>query len=493
LLAPANRRQTVAETQSGRAHADLICDGPREIGITRMNESATGDKLQQIIVSWVQKNIGPVVRVERQGRWRPAWFVDAVKDGRTLPLYLRGDRGGRGWPHMPLSYENKVFKIFEAGGVRVPHIYGYIDEIPAIVMDAAPGRVNLRTADNESDRNAVRSQLIDQMILIHSIDPELLRAAGAPYMKSAHDRALFYYRGGEEIYLSHKRRPAPTIEFIRGWIDRNMPDFPEQPKVVTVDSGQFMFERDRLTAMLDFEFAGLGDPHVDLASLRARTRAEYLGDIDELYRWYAERTGEKVDINRIRFHSVAFGTLSSLQMLHEIAEPKTGHEIHVYMIWDVLQLKDSLDNIFEINGWAPETFVPPESGPGSRYANLMVSLQQWLAPDGVADETARYARLKQWRVLRFLRRADAYQPQFEDEYLSDIAAVTGRRPANWASGDEQLEAFVRKAGASEDEPLLRLFMRQLLRRAFLLSDPDDTDSYETLTTSMQPIADTEGK
>lgn len=458
-----------------------------------MCESATGDELQRIIVSWVEKNIGPVSRIERQGRWRPAWFVDAVRHGRTLPLYLRGDRGGRGWPSMPLSYENEVFKIFEASGVRVPHIHGYIEEIPAIVMDAAPGRVNLRTADSASDRDAVRSQLIDQMILIHSINPELLRAAGAPYFESPRDRALFYYRGGEHIYLSHKRRPAPTIEFVRGWIDRNMPDFPVQSKVVTVDSGQFMFERDRLTAMLDFEFAGLGDPHVDLASLRARTRAEYLGDIDELYRWYAERTGEKLDINRIRFHCVAFGTLSSLQMLHEIAEPKPEHEIHIYMIWDVLQLKDSLDNIFEINGWTPETFVPPEPGPGSRYANLMASLQQRLAADRVADETTRYARLKQWRGLRFLRRADEYQPQFEDDYLSDIAAVTGRRPANWVSADEQLEAFVRRAGASEDEPLLRLFMRQLLRRAFLLADPDDTLHYETLTTSMKPIADTAAK
>ena len=37
---------------------------------------------------------GKVTRMERQVRWRPAWFVDVERDGRTLHLHLRGDRGG---------------------------------------------------------------------------------------------------------------------------------------------------------------------------------------------------------------------------------------------------------------------------------------------------------------------------------------------------------------------------------------------------------------
>ena len=57
-------------------------------------DPATPDPLAaapQIIADWVSANLGAkVTRIERQGRWRPAWYVDAEKDGAALPLYVRG-------------------------------------------------------------------------------------------------------------------------------------------------------------------------------------------------------------------------------------------------------------------------------------------------------------------------------------------------------------------------------------------------------------------
>lgn len=38
---------------------------------------------------------GTVVRMERQVRWRPAWFADVERPGQPLlQLHLRGDRQG---------------------------------------------------------------------------------------------------------------------------------------------------------------------------------------------------------------------------------------------------------------------------------------------------------------------------------------------------------------------------------------------------------------
>ena len=54
---------------------------------------------------WIERNIGQVVRYERQQRWRPAWFIDAVRDEagasrvepRLATLYLFGMVN---WIHM---------------------------------------------------------------------------------------------------------------------------------------------------------------------------------------------------------------------------------------------------------------------------------------------------------------------------------------------------------------------------------------------------------
>lgn len=45
---------------------------------------------------WAERQLGGrITRVERQPRWRPAAFLDLdlERDGQTLPIYFRGQRG----------------------------------------------------------------------------------------------------------------------------------------------------------------------------------------------------------------------------------------------------------------------------------------------------------------------------------------------------------------------------------------------------------------
>ena len=67
---------------------------------------------------------GKIVRMERQVRWRPAWFVDVERGAETLKLHLRGDRGGGVSIFPDLKREADVIEVLEAGGVPVPHIHG---------------------------------------------------------------------------------------------------------------------------------------------------------------------------------------------------------------------------------------------------------------------------------------------------------------------------------------------------------------------------------
>ena len=42
-----------------------------------MSDPATADDVQAKVTAWIEREIGPVLRIERQSRWRPAWFVTA--------------------------------------------------------------------------------------------------------------------------------------------------------------------------------------------------------------------------------------------------------------------------------------------------------------------------------------------------------------------------------------------------------------------------------
>ena len=53
------------------------------------------EESEEAIKRWFRQNLdASVTRIERQGRWRPAWFVDAESGGEPLQCYVRGDRTG---------------------------------------------------------------------------------------------------------------------------------------------------------------------------------------------------------------------------------------------------------------------------------------------------------------------------------------------------------------------------------------------------------------
>src|SRR5690606_27636997 len=152
--------------------------------------------------------------IGREGRWRPVWYAEVERDGKKLPLYIRGARGGR-WPPQPLSYEATVQKILGEQGLKVPAIHGYIESLPAIVMERVPGRANLATAEDDQARSALRAQLVDQMRRMHEADPSGVIAAGAPHPDDPAALALNSYRQVEAIYLEGAKLPSPDIEFVR--------------------------------------------------------------------------------------------------------------------------------------------------------------------------------------------------------------------------------------------------------------------------------------
>lgn len=113
---------------------------------------------------------GKVVELERQERWRAAWFAKVSCEGSVRPYYVRGSRGGRFRELITLEQEADVNRVLRANGVPVPKVYGMIDDPPAIVMECLPGRVNLATAEDEAEREAVIDQYVESMRRMHAID-----------------------------------------------------------------------------------------------------------------------------------------------------------------------------------------------------------------------------------------------------------------------------------------------------------------------------------
>jgi aminoglycoside phosphotransferase (APT) family kinase protein len=417
--------------------------------------------LQAKVVRWIEAHLGPVRSIARQGRWRPAWYAEAEVDGEVKPLYVRGDRGGR-WPPLPLAYEGRVQQVFAEAGVRVPRLYGYVEDAPALVMERVRGRPGLMNAPDEPARQRLREQLVDQMRAIHAIDPALVVAAGSPDPKDPRAVTLAHYRQAEALYLAGERPPSPDIEFVRGWLNRNAPRCEEGPCVIAMDAGQFVFEGDALTAMLDFEFVVVGDRHVDFAALITRDGFEPLGDLEALYRLYEARGGRPIDRRRVLFQHISFIMYAPLEVAQELARPHEAADHYEYFRWHAHGLMTALQDIAAYTGVALAPYVPPPQA-SSRYAQGLQALAAEAERIAPADDYSAYHQEKLGMAARYFAAREAWAGAFEREYLAEVEALTGERAASEWDADFLMERFVQTATPALDAPILELLHRRSRR------------------------------
>jgi aminoglycoside phosphotransferase (APT) family kinase protein len=131
----------------------------------------------------------------------------------------------------------------------------------------------------------------------------------------------------------HDARPA--LEWGLRWAECCAP----APSRVTLThrdfrTGNYMVDRDGLTAILDWEFAGWGDPHADLGWFcaacwrfgRVDLEAGGIGTRADLYRGYTDECGIAVDDEAVRYWEVVAHLRWAVIALQQGARHWSGEE-----------------------------------------------------------------------------------------------------------------------------------------------------------------------
>ena len=408
---------------------------------------------------WIESKLGgKIVRAERQPRWRPAWFLDLERDGETLPLYLRGERGEADHGVYTLEHEMRVLQVLEAHDVPVPHVYGFCPDPAGIVMERSPGRANLASAENESERRSVLDHYIELLVRAHAIDVGAFEAIGLQRPETAEAIGLCDHARWERAYRRDKTRPEPALEFLIRWVRRHVPEARKRVTFICCDAGQFLFEAGRVTALIDLELACLGDPAADLGGMRGRDLSEPLGDLSRAVRRYEELTGEPIDREVIDFHTVRFNLVTPLATARLVAAPPPGLDRVQYLSWFVVWTRSCLDVIADRMGIdlpAPE--LPDGIAAAVDSADIGGSFVRY------EEDSDRRGALYRERVARF-------GPELAAADLADAGELLGTTRGSRAEADRELEARIAEAGPDADADFVRCFHRRMLRQEALL-DP----------------------
>jgi aminoglycoside phosphotransferase (APT) family kinase protein len=385
----------------------------------------SGASESQRLAAWVERTLGgKVTRVEELGRWRAAWNIDVVVDGREIPLHARGDRNVDHPIPVRIAEERFCNDLLEAHGIPVPHVYGLCEQPYAMVMDRLSGNVDLTFAASDAERIDLMDQYLAILRTMYGMDPADVAAAGFDLPDGPEELALGYFMKLERIYDKLMVSPDPLVEFLRQWLHRNVPRQRDRAAFISYDAFQFMFEAGHITGLIDFEVAHVGDPLMDLGALRVRDSIKNLGDLPAIVERWAAVTGEDLDYDVIDYHTVAYNAVTVVMAAPALRAPEPTTDYMSYMAWYVNSGRWACEVLTEILSLQPEPvepLTPRRSSHGPAYAHLMEGLRV----DGPVSDGTDYRTLGLYRLARHLLRVEELGAAVDAANADDLARLLG--------------------------------------------------------------------
>jgi hypothetical protein len=223
------------------------------------------------------------------------------------------------------------------------------------------------------------------------------------------------------------------------------------PSLVQGDTGpgNFLHDGRRVTAVLDFELAHLGDPMEDLAWIGTRNAQEPVPDYAALLHGYESAGGVPVDADRIRYH-LLFAELRIAVLAAERRNdrPDPQADLGNRLIYGTLHTRLTVEALAEVADLDLPEVAVDDGGGGVRdtdvtgyYDAVLAQLRDIVTP-AIADPFAVRRAKGLARVVKYLRMVDRFGDGPEQAELRSIAAILHERPRSVAEGRMLLEQAV---------------------------------------------------
>jgi aminoglycoside phosphotransferase (APT) family kinase protein len=257
-------------------------------------------------VRFIETHTSGVVRQAKlaaTGASRRTWLVDVEKGGRTLELVLHCDDGDGPFhgSELDLAREAVVYRALQGRGVRIPRLHA--SSRSALLVERAPGTDAFDTVLDPSRRAATLRDFFVALAELHAVNTDRLALPGFAVPADGPDHARCDLDRWRRL-AAERVGPDPLCDFAAHWLDASAP-----PADCTVlchgdaGPGNFLFEGERVTALLDWEFAHLGDPLDDLAwvGMRAHLYGGF-GELAEGFRAWRDASGMRLDAARVEYY-----------------------------------------------------------------------------------------------------------------------------------------------------------------------------------------------
>ena len=305
------------------------------------------DHLATELAAIMTKSFGGPARVSRLERLkggysRRMWAFDAEHEGATSAWILCTDAADGVVGKDSLTRGNEAALLRHLHGTPVPTpavaaVGSGIEPFGAewFVMQRRPGTAAVGPLVRDPAIVSMRSRLGHQMarILADLHRASLPEAALSP-IPAADDVALLEMHRWAAALAETNEARTPIMEDALRWLDRNAPGAPDRVCVVHGDyrTGNVLYDRSGITAVLDWEMAHAGDPLEDVAWAQLacwRVGTGLVGAVlsdDEWIAAYESASRRRVPLAALRWWQALGGVKMSVLAWRAVERTPPGKE-----------------------------------------------------------------------------------------------------------------------------------------------------------------------
>ena len=431
------------------------------------------------LVAWIEEiGGGRVVLAERMpgGGRKEAWFIDlaAGPEGAVTSLFLRYDRSDPAQTKDPwtLHREATVYLALQDGPVPVPRVLDVHPVHQAMLSERVEGGNWFSRITDPGEQESTARDFMTKLAALHALDASKLDLPAFPTVTTVAEAVVAELDEWDGVLAERGGTPDPALVFSLRWLRDHIPPYDGPPVLVQGDTGpgNFMYLDGRVTAVVDWELAHLGDPMDDIAWLSLRATQEPFTDFPTRLHEYETLSGNDVDEARVRYYQVMAETKLQVMGHRGPGEGDDGRgggdgggsDVGNGFIYQVLHRRLWLEALAAANGLDLEPAeIPQARGPRDNdwmYDAVLTQLRDVIVPR-TTDPLAQARGKGIARIIKYLARVDTYGSSYEECERQDLEKLLGRRPDSVVSGRADAAAAVVAGDVSDEDYVLTLWRR----------------------------------
>ena len=431
--------------------------------------------LPEGMVEWIAEvGGGEITALHRHVARREAWVVDVTRpDGTVLECFLRLERVPAG-PRSSTSLvrETRIIEALAETDIPVPAVHGVNDALHCTLFERVKGRSDIDKLDDPVQQRAVMEDFIRVIARMHQLDlTDLDLADVMPYIPTTPQEAAL-----NDVDLALEQWSSflatyhdPLISYGVRWLRDNAPTTMARLSLVQGDTGpvNFMFDGDRVSALIDLEWGHFGDPLEDLGNICAREFWNPSGGLTGLFKLYEQESGIPYTKFAAQYYRVQQNVRGMIPIHAITVNAHPRESLAWFLCYRYLGDRATCESLAEATGLEVERPTMPE-GDGEKdiFADAAVwSLERDVTPH-LSDPFA-LSRVGDASILiRIMDRRRRYGALLDAIECDEMTPLLGSRPATRAEGTATLDRMIND-GEVDDAAVITYLTRRAYRDEWL--------------------------